>query len=978
MHLLNNRMGRIAALLAVGGAIAMAQGTQTANVTGSVVDGSGAPVAGVTIRLTSPALQGVRTYSTDAAGKFIARLLPPGFYTITLTKDGMETQKIQEQLGIDQTFTPRFTMVKAGAAIVEVVAAAPAVDKTDVKTATNVNFDTLDRLPQGRTIEGAALMAPGVVLGVGNRLQVRGAQTSSNLYLIDGQNVSDNAYNTRGVRVISDSIEETQVVTGAISAEYGNVGGGVVNTITKTGGNEYTGQLRWELSNPAWNARTQSGYRSVGTTLAPNPAQNLDNKLGDTKTLTVGGYILKDRLWFFSSYFETETSTPQQITGSTGGPGGAGSDYTYSIKEIRRQLKLTWAINDNHNLTLAATNSENSEQNRNYSAGELLALLPQKYEDYYWNATLRSIFTNALTMEAKIGGKHQKYGAGPVDNGQAPIYSYSRGRYFNQGIFNALDGGDNRDNITSDVKFSIFWSAAGAHQTDTGIQYYKGKSRARNDQSPHAVDYAPWGATGPTNRTLIFGITGTPDLANRTTGTGRPVDAWTFITGTGEATSESYGLYVNDKWQVDNHLNVQLGARYDKYTAKNESGSDTAGASGFSPRLGLKYDLFGDSKWIFGLSYARYNEKVLEAITNAVTKQGNPTEIDYGYAGPTGTNIPFSTVQDLNNYDWSPAGITYFNDPTVNVRLNKDLKAPKVDELQVSAAWSFSPMADAKAYLRLTSAYRKWSDLIDYTKGQDGQVVASYGGTTFGQFYVSRWDNQPLAKRYYRDLELDGGFQRGPWDLSGNVVWSRLEGNYEGEGSNSPGRGEGLANFTITDGVRLYDENITAPRGRLTGDVPLRIQGFLNYISESAYGKTTYGLIYRFASGARYSLTRTVDPTMLNVNIPADYGTSATQYYMNRRGQFAYSGSSTFDLAVTQEWPIFKVQQRAVTAFCKATITNLLNHQQVLNWDTSMAGASTSLNDPWVPNNPVTFGSPTSTGSYVTGRTVTLSAGFRF
>ena len=75
--------------------------------------------------------------------------------------------------------------------------------------------------------------------------------------------------------------------------------------------------------------------------------------------------------------------------------------------------------------------------------------------------------------------------------------------------------------------------------------------------------------------------------------------------------------------------------RFDKYDAQNESGTSTAGATGISPRLGVKYDIFGDSKHIVGLSAARYNAKVLEGITNSVTSQGNPTEIDYAYIGPS-------------------------------------------------------------------------------------------------------------------------------------------------------------------------------------------------------------------------------------------------------------------------------------------------------------------------------------------------------
>jgi hypothetical protein len=264
MHLLNNRLGRVSALLVLGSAVAMAQGTQTANVTGTVVGSSGAPVAGVTVRLTSPALQGVRTYMTDVSGKFIARLLPPGLYTIQYTKDGLETRKITEPVGIDQTFSPKVTLSKVGGAVVEVIAAAPAVDKTDVKTATNYRLDSVDQLPTlNRSQDTVALLTPGVTLGVGGRTQIRGAMTSGNLYLLDGQNIADNAYNNVGVRLIEDSIEETQIVTGAMSAEYGDVEGGIINSITRSGGNDFSGSLRWELTNPAWNALTQIGRAHV-------------------------------------------------------------------------------------------------------------------------------------------------------------------------------------------------------------------------------------------------------------------------------------------------------------------------------------------------------------------------------------------------------------------------------------------------------------------------------------------------------------------------------------------------------------------------------------------------------------------------------------------------------------------------------------------------------------------------------------------
>ncbi|MBK8789675.1 MAG: TonB-dependent receptor [Holophagaceae bacterium] len=200
--------------------------------------------------------------------------------------------------------------------------------------------------------------------------------------------------------------------------------------------------------------------------------------------------------------------------------------------------------------------------------------------------------------------------AGGSPNGQSPIYSDDTGLFYNNGIFNNTDGGDNRGNKTLNIKASLFWNLAGSHQTDFGIDYYEGIRQAKNEQSP-------------TN--LIFEAAG----VNLATRTGIPTSIWIYTSTAGEAKNFSYGLYANDKWSLNQHWNFQIGVRFDTYKAENEGGAKTAGASGISPRLGVKYDLFGDSKHIFGLSYARYNAKVLEGITNSVTGQGNPTEVDW-------------------------------------------------------------------------------------------------------------------------------------------------------------------------------------------------------------------------------------------------------------------------------------------------------------------------------------------------------------
>ncbi|WP_291272744.1 TonB-dependent receptor [Geothrix sp.] len=961
MHLLNNRLGRLTALIALGGAALYSQGTQTANVTGSVQDAAGAPIAGATVRLTSPALQGVRTYSTDASGKFIARLLPPGFYTIDVTKEGMDARKITQQLGIDQTFSPKITLAKSGGAVVEVIAAAPAVDKTDVKTATNFRNDTVDLLPNARTMEGVALLTPGVTSGVGGRVQIRGAMTSGNLYLLDGQNVADNAYNNRGVRTIDDAIEETQVVTGAMSAEYGDVEGGVINSITRSGSNEFSGSLRWELGNPSWNATQPYQNRAA-----------LNNVLNEEKTIFLSGPILKDKLWFAASFFKTDRSTAGTISanitdafgvgGTANNPAnGLGAGYVAQTKEIRRQAKLTWSVNQDHTVIASFMNARIDDTNRNYSAGELLSLVPQVSTSEFANVAWRAAWSSNFTTDTRIGRKKQNLSAGGAANGQSPFYLVDNGFFYNNGIFNNTDGGDQRDNKTLNFKASLFWNAAGSHQTDFGVDYYEGTRTAKNEQTP----------TG-----YIIEVIGM-NLVNRTAW-GSAI--WAYQSGSGSAKNDSYGLYVNDKWSLDQHWNFQLGLRYDKYEAKNEGGTKTAGADGLSPRLGTKYDIFGDSKHIVGASFARYNAKVLEGITNSVTSQGNPTEIDYAYIGASGPQS-FASLQNLANYDMTSAGIVYYNDPKLNVRLSDKLKAPTVDEFQLNYAYSFNFAGIGDGYVKVTAVSKKWKNLIDYSIGNMGTV----NDPTGTPIYLNVWDNNPDAERKYKGLEIEGNFNRNQWNFGGNVTWSELKGNYEGEGTSTPARGEGINRFNVQDGVTLYNNQDTAPYGYLTGHNPLRMRLTGNRTSNNQWGKTSVGLVYRFDSGAHYSNTRSISRARLGgPTISSQFGTNGTQYMDQTRGAGVYNAQAYLDLAVTHDFPLFKVAGKDVTAFGKIVIGNVFNHQQQVLFGTAYAAATGTygtptggVNSPWVRSS--TFGTDLKSAStYGTARTITASAGFRF
>lgn len=939
------RVGRVAALLAAGPAVAFAQGTQTASVTGQVVDSAGAAISGVQVRLTSPSLQGARLIASDAGGNFVTRLLPPGTYTLEFVKDGYQTSKFVQVLGIDQNYQPRVILPKNQETTVEVVGtASPLIDKTDPKTAANYDLSRIDTIPTGRSLDAVALLTPGVTSGVGGRVQIRGAMTSGNSYLVDGQNIADNAYGNGGVPLINDAMEELQVITGAISAEYGDVDGGVINAISKSGSNEFHGQLRWALQNPAWNAVVPLQDRNA-----------IQNKLGEIKTLTVGGPILKDKLWFFGAFFRTQTTGTGAISGNSApGVNGAGAGYTTSQNEIRRLFKLTYALNENHTLIAAFGNQQAAQGNRNYSAGELAALVPQSNTAEYWNLDWRGIWTSNFTTDVRVGAKKQRLSAGATLAGVSPIYDYTRGFFYNNGIFNSNDGGDNRNNKTAAAKGTLFVDKAGTHQIDFGVDYRKDTSKARNEQT----------VTG-----MIFGTTG----VNLATQTATGVDVWTYQSASGEATNESLGFFANDKWAVNEHLALQLGVRFDRYKAVNDQGNRSAGASGFSPRLGMKYDLLGDGRWVLGASYARYNAKVQDGIVNQVTNQGNPTEIDHPYIGPAGAQ-PYSVIYDLSNYDFST--ITYYNNPAINVRLSNDLKAPSVDEYQLQGAYSFNNPNIGQGFLSLTAVSKKWHNLIDYRVGNDGTVTAPDGSTP----YLKVWYNSSQATRKYQGLEFAAQLTRGDWFVTGHITWSKLEGNYEGEGSNTPSRGEGLENFTTQNGVVMYSNSVTAPYGYLAGHMPIRMRWEADRAYHTKFGTTTVGVVYSFNSGSHYSDTRTISRARLNPGLDPQFGTTATQYKDGIRGAKVLPALASLDLALTQEWELFSVAKHPVNGFVKFIAYNVFNHQQQASWNTisnSATGApGTGVTSPWVYG--AAYGTATSATNYAAGRVYTLDMGFRF
>ncbi len=313
-----------------------AQGVQTGSINGTVVDNSGKALPGVTVSVTSPNLQGMKNSVTDVNGNFRFPSLPPGNqYTLALNLEGYDAEQrtgIPVRIGGATQIEAIMSLSQFGE-VIEVTADRVVVDTTKSSVDYAVEFDELDKLANDRWYQDVMGMAPGVQ---GNDM-VQGNSGTANLYLVDGVDTSDPRVQTWGKAMNFDSIQEIQVKTAGHAAEYGRSPGGIINLVTKSGGNEFHGTFRWVESRAEWGSEWEEGKSGGGRTDESRPV------------ITFGGPIVRDKLWFFLGYekrdnsrgFSWYASIEDKLDGtlSQGRTSYAG-DYA--------NAKVTWQASPNH------------------------------------------------------------------------------------------------------------------------------------------------------------------------------------------------------------------------------------------------------------------------------------------------------------------------------------------------------------------------------------------------------------------------------------------------------------------------------------------------------------------------------------------------------------------------------------------------------------------------------------------------------
>jgi outer membrane receptor protein involved in Fe transport len=618
---------------------ALAQRT-TGAISGTVTDGSGAALPGVTVAVSGPNIVGTDTASTNEQGFFRFINLPPGDYTLTFTMAGFKTVNRRGlRVGVGSTIEENASLeISSLQETVEVTAEASVVDTTSNEVGSNYDREWVDNAPLRRfSFFDLVAAAPGSLQGGDSnntsRTMVFGSSYDENSFQVDGVDVTDNYFNEALAEPNTDAIEEIEVLSLGAPAEYGNLTGAVYNIVTRQGTNEFHGDAGIYIQTDGLTSNnTQDLANPDGTFLDACPdgvsrCPFTRDRFTDI-TAQLGGPIVKDKLWFFLSYGNQRDYFWDVGVDAT-------NDLTAARSRTDRYFgKLNWQINAKHKLVgtfhlddkaddggLAANSSPETAVTRS-------AKTPTPGLGY------TGVLSDRTVLEVRYSGFYGDVQQLPTDPNQPRdlnrFYDIDTG-FISGGHYYWYDLGPKRTTITAKVSHLADKFLGSSHDFRFGVQY-SGASAG--------------------------GFVGYNDLiytySQSSPGYGYGI-AYTPFSYSGD--TKAIGVFLDDTVRVNNRLSLNVGVRYDHQKAfsaerpqLNELGeptgvnfpqSDYFTWKTVSPRLGFNWKMTADGRTVLKGHYGRYHRAV--ATGEFANKLG--LSITPIFVGPY--DIPSGTFGDL-------------------------------------------------------------------------------------------------------------------------------------------------------------------------------------------------------------------------------------------------------------------------------------------------------------------------------------------
>lgn len=770
---------------------------------GTATDPSGAVLPNVQVKATNKGTSRVFPTQTSASGQWVLRNLEPGRYSVRFELQGFTTYEVADvNLLVGKTLRVDAPMTVARAEqTIQVSEATPLIDFAGATIAHNITAEEFDRLPKPRSFQQLAVLSPSVNSGeVEGGFQVNGASGAENQFIIDGVSTNSLVDGRSRQNALFELLQEVQVKTSGIDAEYGGAMGGVISAVTKSGGNEFHGELHYYLSGNKLNAApTRRLLLDPSTLLTATHVQ--DSKQKDDRNEiggSLGGYLVKNKLWFLSAFSPQFRSRTNNYVFAGNQNGSLDNEATFHTmfnkisvnptQKLRANFTHLWSPSKSKG-TLVSYNDGPNGTTQTLAGAQPNRVLgyfsPQaSYTgqiDYIPTATALvtvragrfwdNFKTNGVRPESAI-----QYGNSatalpfeiPVALRQATGYSTIPRRL---NTFHDLTA---RTYIQLD--FSKYARLGGQHNIKAGV----GRSKTVNnvDESYPGGGYVTvfWNASY-----------NSPTL-------GAQRGQYGYYTVIDRGTRGSTGaamnnFYIQDSWRVLPRLTLNVGVRFENETVPSfrRDVKDFAFKFGFgdkiAPRLAGTYDLFGDGRvklyGSYGILYDWVKYELARGTFGGDTYTSRYRSLDtLDILSLSGTNTPGRNI-------WHPtSAYRDFRVPSF------DLIDPAIKPMSTQVfSGGFEMNVAANTVFRASFVRNDLRRTIEDLGALDSQnnEVYLYANPGEGQATISPTSGAtkpfpvPKAKRTYDAMELvlTKRMSKG-YFASVSYVLSRLYGNYAG------------------------------------------------------------------------------------------------------------------------------------------------------------------------------------------------------
>lgn len=916
----------------------------------SVVDSSGAAIAGAGIDIRAVGAPGQRSAIADARGTAVVGSLPPGIYEITAARDGLSPSTRRVEVRQNETFSLTLTLaVEAIAESVVVLSPAPIVPTNTAMVSKHITLEEVERIPVGRDYLAYAQLVPGVGViangggtetpidpasKAGNNYNDRGGNPGSrdNIHLLEGFNVSDLGNSGASLDFNNEVILESQVITSGIAADTYGSKGFLGNVVTKSGSNVFQGSANFYLRDASWYADYETGDDRLQS--ARDDQQDY--------AFTLGGPVVRDRMSFFVSAQKRDSDGDIELS-SSASPEPQTSTYRFERTNLFLKTSLTPSARDSISAfyyvdqrDTSGSKDVNAPPNTYSITEERPELLNAQYVRVIDSSWLLDIAAGVFDRMGENTPAYPELGPSNtilyVPGTEVPAYERNLG---SSGGESTLD--TERLQLTPAVTWSF--DARGSHVLRAGVQYYDWTEELSN----HLLDGYSLASLAPTYSGMTFGETVSSGIfpqgefdyilrelqaqpssaafafvdANRDgtvtaaelaaisfSSTANNLDGINFLrrsdvqVGVNKVESENWNVYVEDDWTID-RFNVRAGLRVEDWKYIASDGSTIVDMDPvFSPRIGIAWDVKGDGRQRLSFFYGRYYDPLLSPIVRFAGNLSGTVQAEELFIGS-------------DWFDYRLRGSATRRDAVFAPNLENQHQ----DEYALTWGLNLSPTVGFMAQ----GYYRRDGNIIeDYDPVYFNEAVAGELALTPEQFGFG--PEGPVGANYFvgnlvgakretwgLDLSLERAFSA-TWGGSIQYSWKDAKGN-----SNSD------ANTDLQGDFLNLDPRLDYMWGSLPGSIDHQLKLFGSY--RTPIGLEIGTLIY-WASGAHY--------TEADIFRPESYG-----IIMNHRrpdGTYARTGDEkqpsyyAVDLRLRYPWEL----PRGVIVDFFADVYNLLDNQDTL------------------------------------------------